>query len=172
MTVAEAHVLLEAAIVADGLPQRWVDLGCGRGTFTCALAELLPQGSSILAVDRDADVLRALPSEHKGVTIEGRVGTAERTALPAVDGVLMANVLHFIADRATLVAQLAKITSTILLVEYDRQEAMPPWVPYPLPSNSAIELFQRAGFTTYLQLGRRASRYGPDPLYAMQFVRK
>ncbi|MBX2972239.1 MAG: class I SAM-dependent methyltransferase [Flavobacteriales bacterium] len=171
MTVAEARALIQGAPVGKKAPQQWMDLGCGSGTFTRALAGLLPAGSTILAVDRDADVLRGLPSEHDGVRIEARVGAVERIALQPVDGVLMANVLHFIADQRAVVERLAQATPTVLLVEYDRHDPLPPWVPHPLPQDRAIGLFQQAGFKNYLLLGQRPSSYGPDPLYAMAFTR-
>jgi methylase of polypeptide subunit release factors len=35
------------------LPQLWLDLGCGTGLFTLALAGNLPAGSKIIAIDKD-----------------------------------------------------------------------------------------------------------------------
>jgi methylase of polypeptide subunit release factors len=40
----------------------WADLGCGDGTFTLALAEVLASGSVIHAVDLDGSGLRRIPS--------------------------------------------------------------------------------------------------------------
>jgi len=45
-------------------PTTWADLGCGDGTFTLALGDLLSSDSTIHAVDRDASALRRIPSVH------------------------------------------------------------------------------------------------------------
>ncbi len=167
MNVAEARALIGKAFIAVEGRQRWMDLGCGTGTFTRALAELLPAGSTILAVDQDAAVLRSLPTAHRGIHITTQVSDVAHMAFPRMDGVLMANVLHFIADQRTMVFRLAEATTQVVLVEYDRSDPLPPWVPYPVPQSKAVRLFADAGFIAHEGLGTRASRYGPDPLYAM-----
>ena len=51
------HVgLIRAAVEPGGT---WADIGAGQGAFTLALADLLGPGGRIVAVDRDARVLRA-----------------------------------------------------------------------------------------------------------------
>lgn len=50
----EAVNLIEKAIQYSDKPQIWADLGCGDGTFTHALAHLLPNGSHIYAIDAQA----------------------------------------------------------------------------------------------------------------------
>lgn len=52
MNAADAIKLIEKGITGDEL-QLWADLGCGSGTFTRALASLLPVGSKVLAVDKE-----------------------------------------------------------------------------------------------------------------------
>lgn len=90
--------------------------------------------------------------------------------LPPVDGVLMANVLHFIADQHTMLTRLGQATTQVLLVEYDRTDPLPPWVPYPVPMRRSAGLFRDAGFPRAEQLGSRPSRYGGGPLYAAAFL--
>src|SRR5271169_2859486 len=76
----------------------WADLGAGTGAFTLALAELLGPSTVIHAVDRDARALRSLAG-----TVEAkfpRVSTihadfSDEVPLPPLDGILMANSLHF-----------------------------------------------------------------------------
>ena len=64
-----------AALIAGALPPRrpgaaeptlWADLGAGTGTFTSALAWLLGQGATVLAVDRDPGALGALRAGGRG----------------------------------------------------------------------------------------------------------
>lgn len=171
MTIGEARTLIASAPIPQGASQHWLDLGCGTGTFTRALAELLPPGSTITAVDNDPVALRSMPSEHGGIGIVTQLADVAHMELGTMDGVLMANVLHFIADQPALVHRLAQSTQRVLLVEYDRTAPLPPYVPYPLPRTKARLLFERNGFPVSLELGTRPSRYGPDPLYAIAFGR-
>ena len=51
------------ALLSDGVPDtpgEWADLGAGDGAFTLALAELLPAGSMIHAIDSDPGALAEL----------------------------------------------------------------------------------------------------------------
>jgi predicted RNA methylase len=58
MEIQEAVDLLRDAVGdSTGI---WADLGAGIGTFTLALAELLGDGSTIYAVDADANAAHAL----------------------------------------------------------------------------------------------------------------
>ena len=52
------------ALLRDGVPHErgtWADLGAGDGAFTLALADLLPEGSTIHAIDRDRSALEEEP---------------------------------------------------------------------------------------------------------------
>ncbi len=169
MTVAEARVLIAKLPKGHARHNHWLELGCGTGTFTRALAELLPPGSTIQAVDRDEEVLRALPAMHNGVRITAVHGDVDDPLPGPVDGVLLANVLHFVEDKETLLARIAEVARTVLLVEYDTERPLVPWVPFPLSWKNAVTLFAKAGFDDASVLGERPSRYGNGPLYAMAF---
>ena len=52
MTHNEAVSFIQNTVRAS-VPESWADLGCGNGTFTRALIDLLPQGSHVTAVDRE-----------------------------------------------------------------------------------------------------------------------
>ena len=146
----------------------WADLGCGDGTFTRALAQLLPQGSVIHAIDLDARALSHIPASTS-VRIEKHVGDFTRT-WPfdvVLDGILMANSLHFVSDQsAFLVRCAARLSSSgnFLVVEYDT-DASNPWVPYPVGFASLSQLFSSVGFRTE-RLSSRHSRYQRAPLYS------
>lgn len=163
--------MIRAAPLRGTGPQHWMDLGAGAGTFTLALAGLLPAGSSVCAVDRDAGALRALPTSHAGVRITTRVEDVQHLQLEAMDGVMLANVLHFLAAPAPLLAALVLHVPLVLMVEYERTVPLAPWVPYPVPRERAIALFRAAGFRAHADLGVRPSRFGGGPLYAMAFTR-
>lgn len=158
-----------ALLAPDGQPLHpigaWLDLGCGDGTFTVALAELLQAGSTIEAVDRDERALRRIPSVHAGIPI--RTTHCDFASLPlaghGLAGVLMANALHFVADQSSFLSALAKALKTggtLLIVEYDTEEARAPWVPYPVSARELAHLASAAGFAPPITLGRRRSQFG------------
>ncbi len=151
-------------------PNHWLELGCGTGTFTRALAELLSPGSTITAVDSDEDALRAVPATHNGVRITALNADVQDPLPGPMDGVLLANVLHFVEGKEALLARIAQVAPSVLLVEYDTARPLIPWVPFPLPRKTAVPLFARAGFEDAIFLSERPSRYGNGPLYAMAFT--
>jgi len=167
--VAARELIAHPSLVEDG-PQVWADLGCGDGTFTRALAACLPAGSRIHAVDRDASALRAIPNRVGGVAVTTVVHdvTADDLPLSDLDGVLIANALHYVRDQAGWLTRLRGRLRRlrVLLVEYDSARANR-WVPYPVPLVRAEALLAAAGFDRLEPLGRRASVYRDADLYAL-----
>ncbi|MGZ3852262.1 MAG: class I SAM-dependent methyltransferase, partial [Flavisolibacter sp.] len=92
----------------DNPRQIWADLGCGEGVFTKALASLLPGGSSIHAIDLDKRVIRKIPAEYEGVSIEKSVMdfTSDTIAFQQMDGIMMANSLHYVKDKEAFVTRM------------------------------------------------------------------
>ena len=97
---------LASASAVTFTPTRWADLGCGSGTFTLALAELLPPGSTIEAIDLRPGIKPQTTAG--GVTIIPRVAdfVADDLALNGLDGILMANSLHYVRDKPALLQKL------------------------------------------------------------------
>jgi len=137
---------LEVAIhlIAKGIPktgstQSWADLGAGSGLFTVALSHLLPLGSMIDAVDRDGSALRKIKidTQHASLnTIQDDFEKANILKAP-LDGIVMANSLHFVADHLTFVKNLRKTlkpSGRLIIVEYDMKSSSH-WVPYPVQYN-------------------------------------
>lgn len=88
---------------------RWADLGCGSGTFTLALADLLQPQSIIYAIDKDAPALQQIPSHYNEVNIE-KITTDFSKQQPLfndLDGILMANSLHYIKDKNSFIKGIA-----------------------------------------------------------------
>jgi hypothetical protein len=75
--------------------------GCRKGTFSVALAQLLAPESTIHAVDLDQSALDEVPQRIDGVEIRKVIGDLQNPSLvlPSVDGILMANSLHFIRNQ-------------------------------------------------------------------------
>lgn len=148
----------------------WADLGCGGGLFTYALANLLPAGSTIYAIDHEPVRLtaRANPAQQQIIPLQLDF---TREALPVKDlqGILMANSLHYVKDKPVLVRQLAKHLATgaqWVFVEYDT-DAANPWVPYPIRRKALQKLLTDAGFQQITFLGERPSVYRAGGMYAI-----
>lgn len=165
MNDADALDLLRAAVpVADG--EVWADLGAGTGVFTRALATLVAPAGRVIAVDRDARALAALRGRAAGGSpIDTVVGdVTEPLALPVLDGVVMANVLHFVADAAGVlrnVAGLLRPGGRLVLMEYEGRRPGP-WTPYPVDFRHFVELAPAAGLAEPRVVARRPSSYGGE----------
>ena len=167
--------MFDGASLDRPAPSVWADLGSGDGTFTLALADLLARGSIIHAIDRDGSALEQLTSSARGVRIEKHVADFTR-AWPIdrpLDGILMANSLHYIRDQESLLRKLAKRLTPqgrFLVVEYDKTFPNP-WVPYPLNAKILPELFAAAGYSQCQMLGTRPSSYQRGRMYAALLTR-
>jgi ubiquinone/menaquinone biosynthesis C-methylase UbiE len=156
------HVrLLKGGVTSGGI---WADLGAGTGAFTLALAELVGPGGEVIAVDRDRGALRDLERALRpgGATV--RTLAADFTKpidLPALDGIVMANSLHFVEDKVpvlALVRRALKPSGRLLLVEYDADRGNH-WVPHPLSLQTWRALADSNGFTRTRELANVRSRF-------------
>ena len=93
MKHSDLVALLEGGVTSRG--GRWADLGAGEGAFTLALADLVGPDAHITAIDKDASALR-------GISRRFETRVADFTTpldLHDLDGVVMANSLHFVRDK-------------------------------------------------------------------------
>ena len=170
--------MLAASRVGELGPTTWADLGCGDGMFTRALAHLLASGSTIHAVDQDAAALRHVPAAEDGVRIVTHRAdfTAAVWPFETVDGLLMANSLHYVRDQAAFIrAGTTKMRrpGRLMLVEYDT-DAANPWVPYPISRrrlssvihDASVSVGGDVGHATIEALGSRPSAFRRASLYA------
>jgi SAM-dependent methyltransferase len=161
MTLNEATALIRNPTFQMEHPQSWCDLGCGSGTFTVALAQSLTSGSTIHAVDLDQGVLDGILDRYHGVAIRKVLGDLRSPSLrlPSVDGILMANSLHFIQDQHVLLKKLLPATKCFLIVEYERSKPSR-WVPYPVGFEKLFQLFNALGIQNVEKVATRRSRFG------------
>jgi ubiquinone/menaquinone biosynthesis C-methylase UbiE len=159
------HVgLLRDGVTGGG--QVWADLGSGEGAFTLALADLLGPTGSIHSVDRDGRALgvqlAALRAGFPDVAVTPL--EADFTLpldLPPLDGIVMANSLHFERDKAAvlrLVRGYLRPAGRLVLVEYDSDRGNP-WVPYPMSFASWAAIAAEAGFHDTRRLASVPSRF-------------
>ena len=162
MEIFEAADLIRTEEILESSDvQTWCDLGCGTGTFTLALASLLPPGSTIYAIDRDAKALAEIPDSYEHVTIRKQVleWDLANLSLPHLNGVLIANLLHYIKDQQAALEILRSFAEQLLVVEYEDREASS-WIPYPVSFPALKDLLLKRGFTHVQKVGTRASRFG------------
>jgi ubiquinone/menaquinone biosynthesis C-methylase UbiE len=173
MQVNDAVALIREA-VGNGTGV-WADLGAGTGTFTRALARMIDTASTIYAVDDDVNAIASL--RELAATSATRIipVTADFTRsfeLPGLgdgmlDGILLANSLHFVPNADSVLAQLARrvrVRGRVVIVEYDRR-APGRWVPYPIDASRWPQLATSAGLTSAAITATRPSAYA-GVLYA------
>jgi ubiquinone/menaquinone biosynthesis C-methylase UbiE len=148
------HVnLLRPADIKPG--GSWADLGAGSGAFTFATRELSGATASIYAVDKDRASLNELEQAYIA-----RFGDSQNLNLiagdftraldiPALDGIVMANSLHFFKDKEKIlrhVSSYLKPNGLLLIVEYNVDSGNP-WVPYPFSFETYAKLAQHTNFS-------------------------
>jgi SAM-dependent methyltransferase len=172
MTIQQAIDLIGPASLTSEQPQSWADLGCGSGIFTTALAHLLSPGSIVYGVDTHPIVqqqdVSAPGSTNKPVSIIPVEADfiKDPLDLPALDGILMANSLHYVKDKPALIRKLRpqmRPGGPFLIVEYDTDVPVSTWVPYPIAYHSLARLFSDHEIQ---KLGQRPSTYGRSNMYA------
>jgi ubiquinone/menaquinone biosynthesis C-methylase UbiE len=144
----------------------WADLGAGSGAFTLALAELVGPGADIYAVDKNRGALRqlaqAMGTQFPSVTLHTVVADfTQPLDLPLLDGVVMANSLHFERSKGgvlRLVRGYLKPQGRLLLVEYNTDKGNV-WVPHPLSYATWEKLAAGSGFSRTELLATRPSRF-------------
>lgn len=160
------HVnLLRPASLSQG--GTWADFGAGSGAFTLALSELVGLNAEIYAIDKDRGALGKLEQLHRA-----RFGTSQNIhavradftgalSLPPLDGILMANSLHFYRDKEKVLRHIRKFlkwNGALLLIEYNVDWGNP-WVPHPLSFETFQSLAPQAGFSEPDLLAQIPSRF-------------
>ena len=168
MSIQDA-VQLIASVPLKAEPSTWADLGAGTGTFTKALAQILPKDSTIYAIDQKKRDIRQIPNIFQEVNIIPQKGDFTSVAFPeSLDGLMMANAFHYVRKKAAFLEQLKAHLlprGHCLMIEYDTRRANP-WVPYPIPFLDLASLLEECGFTEIQKIGTRPSIYGNGMIYA------
>lgn len=106
MKLQDAISLIDGGELFGSGPLQWADLGSGSGLFSHALAYLLPQGSKVLCLDRDAK--NFTETNVNGVKLEFVTGDfmGYDFGNTKFDGFLLANSMHFVQDKEALILKL------------------------------------------------------------------
>lgn len=159
------HVALIRGGVEDW-PGAWAELGSGGGAFTLALADVLAGEGSILSVDRDGTALaeqqRLMEARFPRTNVQYVAADfTQALGLAGLDGILMANSLHFARDRKAVLRGVVsglRPGGRFMLVEYDADHGNP-WVPYPLSFTTWQRLAPTVGLVETHLIGRVPSRF-------------
>ncbi|MBL0743161.1 class I SAM-dependent methyltransferase [Chryseolinea lacunae] len=170
MELSVAIQLIKKGIPVSSAGQVWMDLGAGKGLFSHALATLLPEGSTVHAIDKDGAALRSITFSVPGVT----VSTTQKDFVQydhgsaSAHGILMANSIHFVSNKIAFLRQLKKQFlpgGRLIIVEYDT-DAANAWVPYPIRYASLQKLLGELGFADISKLDETPSRFSRIQIYS------
>jgi SAM-dependent methyltransferase len=96
---------------------------------------------------------------------------SQRQPLPPLDGVVMANALHYQRKKEPvleLVQSYLKPGGRLILVEYNADSGNP-WVPYPLSYSTWEALASKMGFLNTRMLAKVPSRFLREMYSAVSF---
>jgi len=150
--IDHVNLLKPANLSSGGI---WADFGAGSGAFTLALRELIGLGATIYAVDKDRGSLKRLETAHRlrfsstDHLIPLNQDFTRPLDLPPLDGIVMANSLHYFKDREKVlrhVRSFLRPNGVLLLVEYNVDSGNL-WVPHPFSFGTYRSLATRAGFS-------------------------
>ncbi len=187
MTLYEAINLIRPGVIP--LTGTWADIGAGTGLFTEALMEILEEGK-IISLDKSphglyANKQLAMGYQQRKIN-EGQVAIGKKAKkinieiveadfnipldLPLLDGILMANALHYANDHKFVLKNVLtslKPEGTFLLIEYDTEKPNPPWVPNPISLHTFRVMCKQMGLKDPVEIGRRQSIYQDGEMYAV-----
>ena len=166
MTLPEAIDFIRPGI--NPTSGTWADIGAGTGLFTLALMEILTDGN-VIALDKSPHALYSIkPPPHLGFEIVD-ADFHQPLSLPPLEGILMANALHYAKDHLTVLKNVLnslKPGGTFILIEYDTDIPNIPWVPNPIPFQQFKDLCGKAGLHDPVIFGTRDSIYRDGAMYA------
>lgn len=143
-------------LIRDAIPQRpgiWADLGAGEGAFTLALTDITNSQAEIYSVDTDDQALDIQKEQFENRFPHARVhyiieDFTKSLDLPPLDGIIMANALHYVEDKVPFLTSLRaylKPGGRLVLVEYNVDFGNH-WVPFPVSYKTFEVLSEEAGF--------------------------
>ncbi|SRR5260221_1947022 len=154
--------------------EEWADFGSGWGAFTLALADVGKDNIEIFSIDKSKSSLdeqsrnfsKQFPNTKINFIPADFIADLQ---LPLLDGILMANSLHYVKDQLNFLNSLKKYlkeNGKIVIVEYNLDKSNP-WVPYPVNFEKFENLANIAGFKNPILLERIPLEWGNEMFSAM-----
>ena len=143
-------------LIQDAITEKtgtWADFGSGDGAFTQALRDIAGEGIEIYSVDLNKDRLINQQFQFKNSFPNTNIQYINKDftkdlELPSLDGILMANSLHYIKDKISLLQLMNKYLKDkgkLVIVEYNTDNANP-WIPFPLSYKTFELLIEKTNF--------------------------
>jgi ubiquinone/menaquinone biosynthesis C-methylase UbiE len=153
----------------------WADLGAGTGLFTQALSSCLKPQSIIYAIDKDITSLAKLDTKLLSAQIKkiNQDFIADKFDIELLDGILMANALHFVKDKHPFLTQLKrklKPSGKIIIIEYEMTYGNA-WVPYPVNLQTLQHLADEIGLSL-IKMDEEPSVYNQTTMYSALLTMK
>ena len=175
--LSKEHDLIAPAIpLLGGL---WAELGSGTGIFTVELYKLVGPKADIYSIDKNSHALekqqRTFETQYPEANIHFmNTDFTKNLDLLPLDGILMANSLHFVAfdQQRPLVVRLCsqlKPKGILLIVEYEAHHGNL-WVPHPINYDSFDYLAGEAGMVDVHRLASIPSSFMGE-LYSAMAIR-
>lgn len=166
-------------LIRKAIPKRggvWADFGSGDGAFTLALRDLAGDDVQIYSIDKDEERLEIQKGEFERMFPDSKIqfvatDFTKPLNLPSLDGLIMANSLHYVKEQKAFLIDLQKYFKPhgkLVLVEYNIDKGNP-WVPYPLSYSSFEKVAKEAGFIKTELLEKIPSTYW-DEMYSAQAI--
>ncbi|MBL8051562.1 MAG: class I SAM-dependent methyltransferase [Anaerolineales bacterium] len=162
------HVnLIKPAFLNETPNASFADFGAGSGAFTLALHELIGESASIYAVDKDKSALRELENsfasrfDSTSNLIVIHTDFSKSLNLPPLDGILMANSLHFFKDKIKVLKHIKtflKPNGKLIMIEYNVDKGNL-WVPYPFSFSTFETMCKESGFDAPKLLATHSSNF-------------
>jgi ubiquinone/menaquinone biosynthesis C-methylase UbiE len=167
MILSQAIQLINSDRVDGSRPQQWADIGCGNGIFSRALLSLLHKDSIIYAIDKQPARLK-----EENIKFIQQDFETDPLSLPPLDGLIMANSLHFVKNKPAFLQNIRKHLvpgGIFILVEYDT-DVSNRYVPWPISFDSAAALFKQAGFEQFEKINERPSIFNRAMMYGAHCI--
>ncbi|NJL74730.1 MAG: class I SAM-dependent methyltransferase [Saprospiraceae bacterium] len=174
MELQQAVSLIAAAVKKEnGI---WADVGAGTGLFTLALQHLLHEGT-IYALDKNPHALWKLASSKQVCIKVEEADFTKELSLPTLDGIIMANALHYAPEPVVVFNQLLsclKPKGVFILVEYETNTPNFPWIPYPIPLQhfKAIVTASQHSLSQVIPISTVPSVYSTEHIYSAYIIKE
>jgi len=173
MTHKDHVFLIKKAIKGN----TWADFGSGWGAFTLALRDVGGENIEIYSIDKNQSSLKEQEVNFRSKFPNSRIKFLDKDftgnlELPKLDGILMANSLHYIKDKVPFLNKIKsylKPDGKLVMVEYNLERANT-WVPYPLTYTKFDKQAKEAGFTRTNLLERVPLEWGNEMYSAEALV--
>ncbi len=143
-------------LIHDGISSKggvWADLGSGSGSFTLALRDIAGPEVEIYSVDKDSTSLSLQKHNFDELFPQTKIHYIEKNftqdlELPVLDGIIMANSLHYLPDKVMVLKKLQthlKKEGKLIIVEYNSDKGNM-WVPFPVSFKSLEQVVRASGF--------------------------